>query len=740
MDTRMQELSNNMLTPPAGEPPAVRVDAAGEAGADAPELRELQLELAKWQERVPKLAAALRERTQQAEKLQAEIDRLRAGGGPSVGGDDDAGIRGREQLIDELQAKQRALNSRLQDLQGQLHGRDMEISDLQQDVAAWKEKWQAVTASLDSQASLATSREQALQRLRSDFDRLNESLEENTRMLEERDHELVTLREESASLNERNAKLFETTELANRQIESLGENLAALRAQLREQDADPQSGNAELDALRAKLSEYDDEMRSRMADMDALQRRLESKQQELNEFKARHADYDELAAERAALQREVARLQQEDGGRGHDLEALHRRIEAMHEEANVLKARLAESEEQLTGMNSLRTSEAQLRAELAAEHAEVERLEQCIASATDVTNERDDERRALSLQLSQLQERNAHLESQLNERSNLVMGLEQEQATTANSTKELREENARLADALARAERHASEHAEHITQLDSRLERQKEHMVELEEELAEIQEEFAAAKKDHAKALADKEKHISELREALADSKASYQDAQQSNNEPDKVAHEQLVAKMQHLEEQLKLRNTAVEQAEAAMRTLEARLTEARKAAEAESSGADDDSVELLQEEVHKLEQMVRDRTEQLNKMQWQQNMAERVEAANIDSDNKMLMVLNQQLAEARERNNRLVVRVRELEIQLADAAPSSSGGDDLTAIRGIGPKVANQLVELGVESYEQIAELEVEDIDDETHVLHAFKKRIEKDQWIEQARDLVRD
>ena len=44
------------------------------------------------------------------------------------------------------------------------------------------------------------------------------------------------------------------------------------------------------------------------------------------------------------------------------------------------------------------------------------------------------------------------------------------------------------------------------------------------------------------------------------------------------------------------------------------------------------------------------------------------------------------------------------------------------------------------IRSYYEIAELEAADIDDESHVLHAFKKRIEKDQWIEQARDLARD
>jgi phage shock protein A len=123
-----------------------------------------------------------------------------------------------------------------------------------------------------------------------------------------------------------------------------------------------------------------------------------------------------------------------------------------------------------------------------------------------------------------------------------------------------------------------------------------------------------------------------------------------------------------------------------------------------EVADAAGEEVGQLQHEVHKLEQIVRERTEQLNNMRWQQDLAEPVEGAtNMGGDNKMLVVLNQQLVDARESNERLVAQVRDLEARLAEGA-GATPTDDLTAIRGIGPKLAGQLVELGVSSFSQIA------------------------------------
>ena len=628
---------------------------------------DLTQELAKWQERVPKLAAALRERTQQADQLQVELD---------------------------------ASDSNHRQLQKQLHNRDAAICELQEDVGAWKDRLQALTSPVGEQEPSAGSSEDDLQRMNDDVGPavdggraadvgagktapeageiapeageiaaevaeiaaevaelntevtdlntevtdLNTALQASTRTVEDRDHELATLTDEKESLNDRNAKLFETTELANRQIETLGDNLADLRDQLRNK----------ADMLRS----VSDEVRS-------LQKNV------------------------AARDEQIAKLTQNCEGQQNAAESLEKRV--------------------------------------AEERAEVSRLEECVDNADRVTSEREAERRQLSEQLAELTERNQHLESQLDERSKLVVGLEQEHASKNDETLRLGTENEQLLEALAKTERHASEQTTHINHLDSLIERQKEHMLELDAELVETQEECNAARKDGTKAAVTKDKQIFELKEELGVANQRVEESEANGAD-----HDELMAKIAGLEASAAVRVDVEAQTAAVVRELEDKLAQSKD--EFGAPTADDHAVQLLQEEVHKLEQMVRDRTELLNKMQWQQDMTEQPEAHGMDSDNKLLIVLNQQLSESRESNNRLVAHVRELKAQLANRIAA----DDLTVIKGIGPKVAVQLAELGVATFVQIAEIDEADLADEAHLLHAFKNRIEKDAWVLQARELL--
>jgi NADH-quinone oxidoreductase subunit E len=67
-----------------------------------------------------------------------------------------------------------------------------------------------------------------------------------------------------------------------------------------------------------------------------------------------------------------------------------------------------------------------------------------------------------------------------------------------------------------------------------------------------------------------------------------------------------------------------------------------------------------------------------------------------------------------------------------ADAEP-----DDLQQIKGIGPKIADRLNELGVLRLQQIAEWTPENIDRVNQHLK-FKGRIEREEWIPQAKALI--
>jgi predicted flap endonuclease-1-like 5' DNA nuclease len=65
----------------------------------------------------------------------------------------------------------------------------------------------------------------------------------------------------------------------------------------------------------------------------------------------------------------------------------------------------------------------------------------------------------------------------------------------------------------------------------------------------------------------------------------------------------------------------------------------------------------------------------------------------------------------------------------------AAATGDDLTRIKGLGPKIQLRLNELGVTSFAQIAawdDTEIERIDEQ---LDRFRGRIRRDNWVEQAR-----
>ena len=69
--------------------------------------------------------------------------------------------------------------------------------------------------------------------------------------------------------------------------------------------------------------------------------------------------------------------------------------------------------------------------------------------------------------------------------------------------------------------------------------------------------------------------------------------------------------------------------------------------------------------------------------------------------------------------------------------APQSDTGeaDDLSRIKGVGPKLVTMLHELGVTRFEQVAGWDEAEIDRIDSQLGRFKGRIRRDQWVEQAK-----
>ncbi len=85
---------------------------------------------------------------------------------------------------------------------------------------------------------------------------------------------------------------------------------------------------------------------------------------------------------------------------------------------------------------------------------------------------------------------------------------------------------------------------------------------------------------------------------------------------------------------------------------------------------------------------------------------------------------------------------VEEAHLRAAKAAETkvaeTTGADDLTRIKGLGPKLAATLNDLGVAQFVQIAGWSEADIDRIDGQLGRFQGRIRRDEWVEQARLLA--
>jgi predicted flap endonuclease-1-like 5' DNA nuclease len=70
---------------------------------------------------------------------------------------------------------------------------------------------------------------------------------------------------------------------------------------------------------------------------------------------------------------------------------------------------------------------------------------------------------------------------------------------------------------------------------------------------------------------------------------------------------------------------------------------------------------------------------------------------------------------------------------------PASIGaGDPLTRLKGLGPKAAARLTELGVTRFDQIASWNDADVNAIDAQMGAFKGRIRRDRWVDQAKLLA--
>jgi len=80
---------------------------------------------------------------------------------------------------------------------------------------------------------------------------------------------------------------------------------------------------------------------------------------------------------------------------------------------------------------------------------------------------------------------------------------------------------------------------------------------------------------------------------------------------------------------------------------------------------------------------------------------------------------------------------VEEVAAEAAEAEVAATEGDSLTEINGIGPVIEGKLKALGITTFQQVADLTAEDVERIDAELN-FKGRIEREEWIAQAKEKV--
>jgi predicted flap endonuclease-1-like 5' DNA nuclease len=103
-----------------------------------------------------------------------------------------------------------------------------------------------------------------------------------------------------------------------------------------------------------------------------------------------------------------------------------------------------------------------------------------------------------------------------------------------------------------------------------------------------------------------------------------------------------------------------------------------------------------------------------------------------VDNQNESVQTLNSAVKELKE-------KVDELQRSIGDVRITEvKVGDDLTRIKGVGPRFERALKAQGVTTYAQIASWTEEDIDRIAPLIRVKPERIQRERWVDRARELL--
>jgi len=166
---------------------------------------------------------------------------------------------------------------------------------------------------------------------------------------------------------------------------------------------------------------------------------------------------------------------------------------------------------------------------------------------------------------------------------------------------------------------------------------------------------------------------------------------------------------------------------------------EQEKKAETTKAGNDKDNIARMRADMGELRETLatRDRTVHDLKVELQDSteQAKRLQTK-LDNWKQRVTPLTRKLKQQKELIQKFYRSNRRSDAENR-GIPDEESGDDLKAIRGIGPALERRLQQHGIFRYEQIAELTAEELADIARKLAIAPNLAERDEWIQQARNL---
>ena len=433
----------------------------------------LLAEVQKWQERVPRLVAALRDKSDELDNLRTELRNHRSD-------EDDVRLAARDALIAELESRCHALAGENQDLTGALHAAMAEAKNAGKLAQSLQAQWDDLKEQLDAAAADHESRLRACDeqlhemsrnadQMRLDLAQSGKQVGQLTVELEEQKTATENVTAQLQNAQDENTALGKNNKLLNTQIAAVSKELDAA-----------QHGQAHKRQLLEEAREMGQEFRERQSQL----------QQDLRRAKGSAQHYMGVAQ---AAARTLADLEQtsleatadSSVSKAADLLALKTQCA---EHILVLEQSLAQGDQTITNQVLLPP----------------QRVEEETEQSVDKGAPDGDDL--------------ARLRRQLEDRSDLVLELEQELSELKQAHTDAVAEKESLSQELESECQRAQTFKEHVTTLEGKLQNQQELVVQIEQELRDVQDQAGEDRhaaedrlKDQTRLLQEQQTKIEEL-------------------------------------------------------------------------------------------------------------------------------------------------------------------------------------------------------------------------------------